>query len=74
MEFRIKHLEGIGYFAQVSLIRIWHTIGKHTNGFGLYPEDYIDYPLESEKLAIERCENYKTWKLARESKPKYIYI
>jgi len=68
MKFRVKHIPNIGHFAQVyhGWISGWQTIGKHPNGYGLYSEDHLDYPLESNGLALSRCHNYKRWH--RESK------
>lgn len=54
MRYRIKHVEMIGYFAQVKfgIIGGWHTIGRHNNGFGEYPENHLDYPLLTQGDAI----------------------
>ena len=54
MKYRIKHIDMIGYFAQVkpSVFSTWKTIGKHTNGFGEYESDHLDYPLLCQSDAV----------------------
>lgn len=57
MEYRIKHVAMLGYFAQVKkgLFRGWLTIGKHPSGYGEYDEDHLEYPLSSRGEAILRA-------------------
>lgn len=68
MRFRTKYVPQIGYFGQVKtgLFSRWKVIGKHVHGYGLYPEDHIDHPLETEHKAIERCKLYEQWKVLSE--------
>jgi len=61
MKFRIKKVEGVGYFAQVYLKELffsqWYTIGKST--YNLYAEDYIDHPVEDMEKAKTLIRKYK---------------
>lgn len=76
MNFRIKYLPQIGYFAQVKLSWLagWKTIGKHINGYGLYAEDYIEHPLINGHEAEERCKLYEQWKVMSEGQAQYIIL
>ncbi len=76
MKLRLKHVHGIGYFAQVkhSFFSPWKKIGKHTTGFGLYPSNCLDHPLENEYLALMRCSDYREWLTASAQKPTYRVI
>ena len=49
-KYRIKHVDMVGYFAQVKhgVFSGWRTIGKHTNGFGDYEEYHLDFPLQTQ--------------------------
>jgi hypothetical protein len=53
MKYRIKHIEGVGFFAQVRLGRgifsEWVTITPRS--LKLYSEDYEEYPEASEAEA-----------------------
>jgi len=59
-EYRIKHVVGLGYFAQIYKPEKsfffhkddWGTIGRHPNGFGIYNEDHTDYPLTRDDACI----------------------
>lgn len=64
MHFRIKHHVGIGYFAQVwtGIFRGWKTIGSHISGYGLYPDNHINYPKKSSEEAQEIARSYSIWK------------
>ena len=61
MKLRTKHLADVGHFAQVrhGSMSGWKTIGKHPNGYVLYSENHLSYPLDSAMCATERCNNYK---------------
>ena len=63
MKFRIKKVEGLGFFAQVQtgdfFFKNWYTIGAHSISFGLYAEDHIDYPVSSMKEAKVLISKYK---------------
>ena len=64
VKFRAKYVVGLGYFAQVKtgFFAGWKTIGRHPeNTFGLYPNDHLDYPLESYIEAEQRCWEYEQW-------------
>ncbi len=76
MKFRTKYLKHIGYFGQVKSNRLsgWKTIGKHTNGFGLYPNDDIDYPITTADEAIERCVLYERWLNNSKQTIEYVYL
>jgi len=65
MKFRIKHVEGIGYFAQRRRFFVWHTIGRHPDGYGLYSQTDLDYPLGTYDEAVNRCRNYEQWEKRR---------
>ena len=55
MKYRIKHVEMIGYFAQVkrNWFSGWKTIGAHLNNqTGEYPEDDLDHPLHGQHDAV----------------------
>jgi len=64
MKFRIKHIKEFGFFSQVKLsaFSLWKTIGKHVNGYGLYPESHINCPLNFQEEAVKRCRCFKQWK------------
>ena len=81
MKFRIKHIEGLGYFAQAKtwipgmrMIATWKTIGKHPTGFGEYPESSTEYPIETFDAAAHRCAQYKKWISTKTQRPKYQYL
>jgi len=74
METRIKHKEGIGYFAQVKVgLFFWKTIGKHINGYGLCSEDHEDYPKEDLTQAETLLTSYLEWKTKQEGKVTYLH-
>lgn len=56
MQYRIKHVDMIGYFAQVkhySWFGQWRTIGKHSNNqVGEYDDDHLAHPLQSQGDAV----------------------
>lgn len=55
MKYRIKHVDMVGYFAQVrhNLLSGWKTIGEHNNNqTGEYPEDHLNYPLRAQHEAV----------------------
>lgn len=61
MEFRIKFIEGLGYFPQVKhgFLRPWKKIGAHPSGaYGLYEEKNIEYPHNTDREAIKTCRDY----------------
>lgn len=76
MKLRIKYIEGIGHFAQVKhgVFSGWKTIGKHLSGFGLYPDEHIDYPLSTQFEAQERAKLYQQWSYNGKSEPKYFDV
>ena len=74
MKFRIKYIEGLGYWAQVKIKLSWYRIGLHISGFGLYSENDNDYPLKTRDEAIEQCEKFVKWYNLKEAKPSYEYI
>ena len=53
-KYRIKHIDMIGYFAQVkpNIFSGWKTIGSHSNSVGEYPNNHIDYPLSQQSDAV----------------------
>ena len=61
MDYRIKHVEKLGYFGQVKIGMDWDTIGRHSVGFGLYDADHYDYPLDTKKEAKDLCKDYDNW-------------
>ncbi len=76
MNFRYKYIEGIGYFAQIKhgVFSKWKTIGKHGSGFGLYPENHVEYPLKDNIEAIGRCKKYEQWVYNRTRNAVYVYV
>ena len=76
MNFRIKYLPQIGYFGQVKLgfFSKWQTIGKHVNGYGVYDQAHIDYPLETEHEALALCKLYEQWAVISESAAIFIEV
>lgn len=61
MKYRIKHVEMIGYFAQVkrSFFAGWKTIGRHSNNrFGEYPKNHIEYPIGERHNAVLMCKQH----------------
>jgi len=73
LKLRTKYLENIGYFSQVKdgiFPWSWKTIGKHNTGFGLYPNNHIDYPMKTIKQAKHRCYAYCAF-LGNLRKPTY---
>lgn len=54
MKFRIKRVEGVGFFAQVNkeelFFKNWYTIGRYK--LGLHTEDYIDHPVGKEDVKM----------------------
>ena len=62
-EYRLKRIEGVGWFAQVNLRELffknWYTIGNHMNGYGLYSEEHIDHPVQSKVDAENIVIQYK---------------
>ena len=55
MKYRIKHVDMIGYFAQVkrNMFSGWKTIGNHgVNQVGEYPEDHLNYPMTAQHEAV----------------------
>ena len=73
MKTRIKHKEGIGYFVQVKGLFFWSTIGKHTSGYGLYPNDYEGHPKDNVEQAKHLLASYITWKAKDRNRPTYTY-
>ena len=75
MKFRIKKLPTVGYFAQVRIFILWRTIGRHPVGFGLYPNNHIDYPLDTREEALNLCTEYYRWrKMFGNIKPIYEVV
>ena len=70
MKFRIKHVEGVGYFPQVKTFLFWYRIGVHDGGFGLY-KTYC-CPRESEKEAQDVIDRYAKWHKKEANKVTYI--
>ena len=63
MKFRVKYINGIGFWAQVkpTFFSPWYRIGEHVTGFGLYPEKSLDYPVSSAQKAMRLIEAYIQW-------------
>ena len=61
MKFRLKHVEGIGWFAQTNLKEMffpkWYTIGRYTYNF--HPEEYTNHPVETKEEARTLIRKYK---------------
>lgn len=75
MKLRTKHIPDIGFFAQVKFFfSNWQTIGKHPNGYGLYPTNDIDYPLQNRHEATERCKLFEQWYAKTKQIPTYTNI
>lgn len=76
MKLRIKYIENIGYFGQVShgFFTGWRTIGKHVNGYGLYPNNHIEYPMNTDHEALELCKLYEQWSCHAAQEATYFYI
>jgi hypothetical protein len=76
MKFRVKHVENTGFFGQVKLgfFSGWNTIGKHPCGYGLYPNDHVEYPIDTQHNALERCKLYERWASRKEQKVVYYDI
>jgi len=76
MKLRIKHVEGLGWFAQTKLgfFTPWQKIGAHLDGLGLYREDNIKYPLATAAAAEARCELFKAWAESAKGKTTYKNI
>ena len=76
MKYRTKHLNQIGYFAQVKLsfFSSWKTIGNHNYGVGEYPNNHIDYPLESSHEAILLAQRHEFHTKANKGLASYNYI
>lgn len=77
MKYRIKHVDMIGYFAQVKRCWFigWKTIGSHTNGqVGEYPEDHLDYPLNSQHDAVLLAHRHADFNVARKGFTSYRSI
>ena len=73
MKFRIKYLPQVGYFGQVKRgFFEWNTIGKHINGYGLYSQNNIDYPLHTEHEARALCKLYEQWAVISENTATFI--
>jgi len=76
MKLRIKHVKNVGYFGQVKdgFLSGWKTIGKHTSGYGLYPNNHAAHPLETQHAALERCKLYEQWAYHNAQEPTYFYV
>lgn len=67
MNFRVKEIPDVGYFAQVELIDGWKRIGGHVPAgqkntdywHTLYDEWTTDHPIKSFDEAMVRCKNYR---------------
>lgn len=75
LRYRIKHIDNIGYFAQVrhNFLSGWKTIGKHLSGFGLYPDNHVEYPVDTQHDALERCRLYEQYVNHRDKPATYFY-
>ena len=74
MEYRIKHVEMMGYFAQAKAgwLRGWKTLGAHPNNqVGEYPEDHTDYPLPDSSDAIKLAHKHAELKKKKKGFTKY---
>ena len=71
--FRVKHIEGIGYWPQVKIERLgyWKRIAKHVTGFGLYSAESIDYPAKTAKEAQGVIDDYVEWEKKKAQEPTY---
>lgn len=76
LKFRIKHIEGLGYYAQVKdcFLVPWGTIGVHIYGFGVYPSSHIDYPMDTIEEAMERCNQYRKLSKMFNGKVTYFHV
>lgn len=76
MKLRIKHISGIGFFAQVKhgIFSPWKNIGKHISGYGLYPAKCLDHPMATQHEALERAKLYEQWFVNGGNHPTYIDV
>lgn len=76
MKFRINHIEGVGYYLLVTKFwwLTWKKVGKHTTGFGLYPENDINHPMNNIAEAKDRCRKYKVWLITLEKRANFYEI
>ena len=77
MRYRIKHVEGVGYFAQVkrNWFSGWRTIGAHNNNqTGEYPEGNSAYPLDSQHDAVLLATQHADFNKAKKGHTTYQYI
>jgi hypothetical protein len=76
MKLRIKYISRIGFFAQVKhgIFSPWKKIGKHISGYGLYPAECIEHPMETKIEALERAKLYEQWFVNGGSRATYIDV
>lgn len=73
MKFRIKHICGVGFFAQVkpSLFSKWKRLAIQSNGYSLSDNLQDGYPMPSIEEARVLIEKYKEWKHDKETRVSY---
>ena len=76
MKLRIKHIDGVGFFPQAKhgLFGAWKRIGKHTDGYGLYPSEWMDHPMATQFEAMERAKMYEQWFVNGGNRVTYIDV
>lgn len=74
MKFRIKHLDGVGYFPQVKMSwrNSWCVINEHIAGFELLDKDDRKFPIKNLDEANEVIRNYKA--LMKRANPDIKFI
>ncbi len=73
MKFRIKHIEGIGYWPHVKMgfWNGWQKIAKYNDGFGLYEHNNTRYPNKSEEECQRIITDFVKWLPISNGKPTY---
>jgi len=74
MKFRVKHVEGLGYFAQVKHFLFWYKICSFISGFGLAHQNDPEHPCKTYKDALDRASQYKYWVECKNGKATYTEI
>lgn len=76
VKYRIKHVDMVGYFAQVKrgFSQGWKTLGRHTTGVGEYPEDNLDHPLSLQGDAVLLAHKHADWINAKKGFTTYTEI
>ncbi len=76
MKLRIKHIAGIGFFAQVKhgIFIPWKKIGKHMHGYGLYSAACIEHPMATQHEALGTAKLYDQWFVNGGNRATYIDV